>query len=421
MDSVNFYTNVVGLLTGELSGYFTNLSVALSKSLITYSIINIAYMALVILFVYKKAAEGGDFLNLKFVLQVFSFALVLVLINTAIANPVAYVDYVHTIFNYPANAVMGGVSEVLGKRLQDLGKNSDSLAIGTGFISGSLSTLMQTSLNTLLEIVQTIFKSFSVATIGISILNMLVACIFAIFQGGFLLLLMLIVVTTSIEILLWISISVFCLPLLLFKETRGMMANYIKKIISLTAYKPMLFCVAFINYNIIDAAIVSLPKKDEVSSGIFGALYDLLTGNLDNTLSVLAFLLVLTISSFLMFMLVKKIPDFINNIFGVSGGVGDAVSFVSQGATKMAMALGGGGLGAVAAKVAGTNSQAGGGAGGLIAGAANIASGGLFGGAASGVGGMINKGINSSAGGRKMNDAITKGVEFGTSLIKGDK
>lgn len=53
------------------------------------------------------------------------------------------------------------------------------------------------------------------------------------------------------EIFMWSALGLIVLPLGLIPQTKGMLFSYLKKLISLTLYKPCMMLVAFLNYGII--------------------------------------------------------------------------------------------------------------------------------------------------------------------------
>ncbi|GAA7944021.1 hypothetical protein COL447_08090 [Helicobacter pylori] len=97
--------------------------------------------------------------------------------------------------------------------------------------------------------------------------------------------------------------------------------------------------------------------------------------------SIVGFLTIIVLGSVICFFLVKRVPDFINNIFGTSGGVGAVTEMIQ----KIGMTIGGAVFGGSAVMVANQVKQAyqsaGGGLAGLQAGAKALGLAGLSGGA----------------------------------------
>lgn len=86
----------------------------------------------------------------------------------------------------------------------------------------------------------------------------------------FLGLLLIIVLLVTAEIFMWSALGLIVLPLGLIPQTKGMLFSYLKKLISLTLYKPCMMLVAFFNYGIIYKANALIPAKHEVTQGFYG-------------------------------------------------------------------------------------------------------------------------------------------------------
>ncbi len=213
----------------------------------------------------------------------------------------------------------------------------------------------------------------------------------------FLGLLLIIVLLVTAEIFMWSALGLIVLPLGLIPQTNGMLFSYLKKLISLTLYKPCMMLVAFFNYGIIYKVNALIPTKHEVTQGFYGnadkmanegkiidAFGNVLKGDWNSYIahsSIVGFLTIIVLGSVICFFLVKRVPDFINNIFGTSGGVG-AVTEMMQ---KIGMTIGGAVFGGSAVMVANQVKQAyqsaGGGLAGLQAGAKAFGLGAISGGA----------------------------------------
>ncbi len=213
----------------------------------------------------------------------------------------------------------------------------------------------------------------------------------------FLGLLLIIVLLVTAEIFMWSALGLIVLPLGLIPQTKGMLFSYLKKLISLTFYKPCMMLVAFLNYGIIYKVNALIPTKTEIAQGFYGnadkmanegeiidAFSNVLKGDWNSYIahsSIVGFLTIIVLGSVICFFLVKRVPDFINNIFGTSGGVG-AVTEMMQ---KIGMTIGGAVFGGSAVMVANqvkqTYQSAGGGLAGLQAGAKALGLAGLSGGA----------------------------------------
>lgn len=124
---------------------------------------------------------------------------------------------------------------------------------------------------------------------------------------------------TYLEKIIYLSLVIFMLPLGFFQQTRGFLVSYVKKIISLTFYMPLLLLLVLFNS--------------------FALQYAIKVGG--STEMVAKFGIIVVIGISLTF--IQKVPEMINAIFGTQGGLTDAKSFIYQG-VQMASA----GAGAIA-------------------------------------------------------------------------
>lgn len=103
------------------------------------------------------------------------------------------------------------------------------------------------------------------------------------------------------------SLVIFMLPLGFFQQTRGFLVSYVKKIISLTFYMPLLLLLVLFNS--------------------FALQYAIKVGGSNEIVAKFGIIVVIGIS----LTLIQKVPEMINAIFGTQGGLTDAKSFVYQG------------------------------------------------------------------------------------------
>ncbi|OOP98064.1 conjugal transfer protein TrbL [Helicobacter pylori] len=96
--------------------------------------------------------------------------------------------------------------------------------------------------------------------------------------------------------------------------------------------------------------------------------------------SIVGFLTIIVLGSVICFFLVKRVPDFINNIFGTSGGVGAVTEMMQKIGMTISGAVFGGSAVMVANQVKQAYQSAGGGLAGLQAGAKALGLAGLSGG-----------------------------------------
>lgn len=413
MSDVNFYENIVGMLTGEASNYLMDLVAYLGQALLTTILLNFIFLLLLLFYTYKKF-QSHELVSLKTAFQMALFLFYVGFFNWAIAHPKVYMEYADTLVRYPSNLITAKVAELINAK-------STKVAELGGGVSRGISVLLHSTFRVIIEILDRVFNNFSLATIGASVLQIFLSILLALFQGGFLLQVMLIIVITTIEILFWLGASILVLPLLFFKETRGMVGMYLKKLLSLTLYKPFIFCLAFLNFNIIDTIILQMPNDEQIRNNLLDKIFNMFSSNFQGAITLTSFLTIMIISSFLIFSLIKRVPDVINSFFGVHGGVGDIAAFIQQGSLKIAGVTTGALAGVWGARVANAYRGAGGGAGGILAGGGAAFSAGasnLFG---SKIGGKLNEALHTTAGGSKLNEALTQGVNFSSKFFHKEK
>lgn len=166
-----------------------------------------------------------------------------------------------------------------------------------------------------------LYESFKINN-GLSLKTLITAVLLLVILGLELFLLFKVfcyVFMTYLEKIIYLSLVIFMLPLGFFQQTRGFLVSYVKKIISLTFYMPLLLLLVLFNS--------------------FALQYAIKVGG--STEMVAKFGIIVVIGISLTF--IQKVPEMINAIFGTQGGLTDAKNFVYQG-VQMASA----GAGAIA-------------------------------------------------------------------------
>ncbi|GAA8546850.1 hypothetical protein KYTH15_05460 [Helicobacter pylori] len=355
--------------------------------LILNTIISILFM----IWAYKRVKEG-DMFQFKTAMGVVVFIAFVGFINWGIKNPNDFNTYfINTIF-YPSEKLAILIAQSL----------NDGLEIPT---NANLSPSEIFSIgNLVLSAYAMIVNLWDNAFNGVIMFNWLtmipkLIMFFLVVLGEllFLGLLLIIVLLVTAEIFLWSALGLIVLPLGLIPQTKGMLFSYLKKLISLTFYKPCMMLVAFLNYGIIYKVNALIPTKTEIAQGFYGsadkmakeghiidAFGNVLKGDWNSYIahsSIVGFLTIIALGSVVCLFLIKRVPDFINNIFGTSGGVG-AVTEMMQ---KIGMTIGGAVVGGSMVMVANQMKQAyqnaGGGLAGLQAGAKTFGLGAISGGA----------------------------------------
>lgn len=388
--------------------FIGNIIPALAQALHLTPLLNFIFMLLILIFVAKKIQEG-DFITWKTIFQLLIFIIYLSFFNWVANNPTTYMNYFGSLINYPADTI----TNYIAKAAQGM-----AVAPNSSDFKGGIDWLIQQSFETAVKVIEASVPKISLFSgwQG-SLAVLLCAGVFFIITAIFIIVILLIIIVANIQITIWKGLGVLFVILMFFPQTRQMVSKYILMLIGLTMYKPMLMTVVFFNYQINQFVITNLPPETAFN----GSYGDYITTQAGNTISLIGYLGLAIVGVFISTYLVKQVPDFINNIIGAGGGVGKAISNMGEQAMAKVGGLAAGaafGLGGgAAAKMAYQGS--GGGIGGLVAGAAAA----LTGGATSALKGTkggekLNDLLNQSKAGSVANNAVSKGIETGSTAIK---
>lgn len=388
--------------------FIGNIIPALAQALHLTPLLNFIFMLLILIFVAKKIQEG-DFITWKTISQLLIFIIYLSFFNWVANNPTTYMNYFGSLINYPADTI----TNYIAKATQGMGAAPNS-----SDFKGGIDWLIQQSFETAVKVIEASVPKISLFSgwQG-SLVVLLCAGVFFIITAIFIIVILLIIIVANIQITIWKGLGVLFVILMFFPQTRQMVSKYILMLIGLTMYKPMLMTVVFFNYQINQFVITNLPPETAFN----GSYGDYITTQAGNTMSLIGYLGLAVVGVFISTYLVKQVPDFINNIIGAGGGVGKAISNMGEQAMAKVGGLAAGaafGLGGgAAAKMAYQGS--GGGIGGLVSGATAA----LTGGATSALKGTkggekLNDLLNQSKAGSVANNAISKGIETGSTAIK---
>ncbi|MFP6061160.1 type IV secretion system protein [Helicobacter pylori] len=387
---MNFFDILMGMFVEPSQKVAKSLAEHVGSFFHAQLILNTIITILFMIWAYKRVKEG-DMFEFKTAMGVVVFIVFVGFINWGIRNPNDFNTYfINTIF-YPAEKLAILIAQSLNDGLDPTNANaSPSETFNIGNLVSSAYAM--------------IVNLWDNAFDGISMFNWLtmipkIIMFFLVILGEllFLGLLLIIVLLVTAEIFMWSALGLIVLPLGLIPQAKGMLFSYLKKLISLTLYKPCMMLVAFFNYGIIYKVNALIPTKHEVTQGFYGnadkmanegkiidAFGNVLKGDWNSYIahsSIVGFLTIIVLGSVICFFLVKRVPDFINNIFGTSGGVG-AVTEMMQ---KIGMTIGGAVVGGSMVMVANQMKQAyqnaGGGLAGLQAGAKAFGLGAISGGA----------------------------------------
>ncbi|WP_187927588.1 type IV secretion system protein [Helicobacter pylori] len=388
---MNFFDTLMGMFVEPSQKVAKSLAEHMGSFFHAQLILNTIITILFMIWAYKRVKEG-DMFEFKTAMGVVVFIVFVGFINWGIRNPNDFNTYfINTIF-YPAEKLAILIAQSLNDGLE-IPTNANASPSETFNIGNLVSSAYAMIVNL-----------WDNAFDGISMFNWLtmipkIIMFFLVILGElfFLGLLLIIVLLVTAEIFMWSALGLIVLPLGLIPQTKGMLFSYLKKLISLTLYKPLMMLVAFFNYGIIYKVNALIPTKHEVTQGFYGnadkmanegkiidAFGNALKGDWNSYIahsSIVGSLTIIVLGSVICFFLVKRVPDFINNIFGTSGGVGAVIEMMQ----KIGMTIGGAVVGGSMVMVANQAKQAyqsaGGGLAGLQAGAKALGLAGLSGGA----------------------------------------
>ncbi|WRD85172.1 P-type conjugative transfer protein TrbL [Helicobacter pylori] len=378
-NNLSIYETILSLFSDPTKKIFYSIATQTAEALKAQMIINAVLVILFMIWAYRRVKEG-DIFQFKTAMGVVVFIAFVGFINWGIKNPNDFNTYfINTIF-YPSEKLAILIAQSLNDGLEI--PTNANLSPSEIFSIGNLASSAYAMIVNLWD------NAFN----GVTMFNWLtmipkLIMFFLVVLGEllFLGLLLIIVLLVTAEIFLWSALGLIVLPLGLIPQTKGMLFSYLKKLISLTFYKPCMMLVAFLNYGIIYKVNDLIPTKTEIAQGFYGsadkmakeghiidAFGNVLKGDWNSYIahsSIVGFLTIIALGSVVCFFLIKRVPDFINNIFGTSGGVG-AVTEMMQ---KIGMTIGGAVVGGSMVMVANQMKQAyqnaGGGLAGLQAGA----------------------------------------------------
>ncbi|MGL2491303.1 type IV secretion system protein [Helicobacter pylori] len=380
-NNLSIYETILSLFSGPTKKIFYSIATQTAEALKAQMIINAVLVILFMIWAYRRVKEG-DIFQFKTAMGVVVFIVFMGVLNWAMDNPTTYMNMLKDTIFYPSNKL----TEIITNSMFSLQIGNNNLTLGS---------LIDKSYYSIIQLYREVFSDLGWKTFFTMFPMLIIFLLLVLAQILLIGLILIIVLITLVETLTWLSLGFAVLPLALFPQTKGMLFSYLKKLISLTFYQPCIMVVAFLNFSMIESITLKIPTKAEIINGFYnkGHIIDQMIengssqaiNNFQNAMgaytSVLGFFIVLILGSVICFFLIKRVPDFINNIFGTSGGVG-AVTEMMQ---KIGMTIGGAVVGGSMVMVANQMKQAyqnaGGGLAGLQAGAKAFGLGAISGGA----------------------------------------
>ncbi len=380
-NNLSIYETILSLFSDPTKKIFYSIATQTAEVLKAQMIINAVLVILFMVWAYRRVKEG-DIFQFKTAMGVVVFIAFVGVLNWAMDNPTTYMNMLEDTIFYPSN-----------KLTEIITNNMSSLQIGNNNLT--LGSLIDKSYYSIIQLYREVFSDLGWKTFFTMFPMLIIFLLLVLAQILLIGLILIIVLITLVETLTWLSLGFAVLPLALFPQTKGMLFSYLKKLISLTFYQPCIMVVAFLNFSMIESITLKIPTKAEIINGFYNKEHIIdqmiengssqAINNFQNAMgaytSVLGSFIILILGSVVCFFLIKRVPDFINNIFGTSGGVG-AVTEMMQ---KIGMTIGGAVVGGSMVMVANQMKQAyqnaGGGLAGLQAGAKAFGLGAISGGA----------------------------------------
>ncbi len=381
-NNLSIYETILSLFSDPTKKIFYSIATQTAEVLKAQMIINAVLVILFMIWAYRRVKEG-DIFQFKTAMGVVVFIVFMGVLNWAMDNPTTYMNMLKDTIFYPSNKL----TEIITNSMSSLQiGNNNNLTLGS---------LIDKSYYSIIQLYGEVFSDLGWKTFFTMFPMLIIFLLLVLAQFLLIGLILIIVLITLVETLTWLSLGFAVLPLALFPQTKGMLFSYLKKLISLTFYQPCIMVVAFLNFSMIESITLKIPTKAEIVNGFYNKEHIIdqmiengssqAINNFQNAMgaytSVLGFFIILILGSVICFFLIKRVPDFINNIFGTSGGVG-AVTEMMQ---KIGMTIGGAVVGGSMVMVANQMKQAyqnaGGGLAGLQAGAKAFGLGAISGGA----------------------------------------
>lgn len=380
-NNLSIYETILSLFSDPTKKIFYSIATQTAEALKAQMIINAVLVILFMIWAYRRVKEG-DIFQFKTAMGVVVFIVFMGVLNWAMDNPTTYMNMLKDTIFYPSNKL----TEIITNSMSSLQIGNNNLTLGS---------LIDKSYYSIIQLYREVFSDLGWKTFFTMFPMLIIFLLLVLAQILLIGLILIIVLITLVETLTWLSLGFAVLPLALFPQTKGMLFSYLKKLISLTFYQPCIMVVAFLNFSMIESITLKIPTKAEIINGFYnkGHIIDQMIengssqaiNNFQNAMgaytSVLGFFIILILGSVICFFLIKRVPDFINNIFGTSGGVG-AVTEMMQ---KIGMTIGGAVVGGSMVMVANQMKQAyqnaGGGLAGFQAGAKAFGLGAISGGA----------------------------------------
>ncbi len=301
-------------LYSEILGFFISFSSKILKG-IGEPLANVVQpfgmvlgVLLILLYSFKRY-QNNDLFEIKTFLMLFVFVGYLSLYHYAFKSDgssssngrssFAFQNHVTEIFDAPANLLNAGISNVVKEYQTNSAGEYKKIDARHSITNANISFHVRQILSSLNKLYEDFTINNAVnAVLLLVILGLELFLLFKVFCYVFM---------TYLEKIIYLSLVIFMLPLGFFQQTRGFLVSYVKKIISLTFYMPLLLLLVLFNS--------------------FALQYAIKVGGSNEIVAKFGIIVVIGIS----LTFIQKVPEMINAIFGTQGGLTDAKSFVYQG------------------------------------------------------------------------------------------
>lgn len=391
----NVFASLMGSFTNVLDSFATQLSTSLSQTLKLQFVFPGIVSILIIIWAIKKFKEGNA-LEIKTIISVCLFLAYVAFSAWALNKPKDFMGYFNDYMKLPSEILSDGIT----KGIQATGKLTEIQG------DSGIDSLVNAEFNIIDYMSKIVWANFSIWKIDSTIIQVILGTIAMLIQLIYIVLICIIIVMTTIQYYMWSALAIFFVGLMFLPQTKGMVVAYVKLLISLTLYKPLVLAMSAINLASVNALIKSLPTTLEMNEKI----YTLTIDGAKNTINIIGIFALICVVGILFITLTSQIPKIIDSILGTQSdisGVGNVSNMASKGTQAIGSMLGG----AVAGSAMGLMKQAFSQGGGGLKGAGNALLAGLTGGSSVAVAPLA----------KKAGSLISKGISFGNSKIKGGK
>ncbi|GHR20063.1 hypothetical protein VN1249_05290 [Helicobacter pylori] len=247
-------------LYGEILGFFISFSNKILKG-IGEPLANVVQpfgmvlgVLLILLYSFKRY-QNNDLFEIKTFLMLFVFVGYLSLYHYALKSDgsssgngrssFAFQNHVTEIFDAPANLLNAGISNVVKEYQTNSTREYKKIDARHSITNANISFHVRQILISLNKLCEDFTISIA-AVLLLVILGLELFLLFKVFCYVFM---------TYLEKIIYLSLVIFMLPLGFFQQTRGFLVSYVKKIISLTFYMPLLLLLVLFNSFALQYAI----------------------------------------------------------------------------------------------------------------------------------------------------------------------